>query len=256
MTTQLQTERHASTLVMKLSGPATRNALSPQVFAAGIEALNMAENDADVHAVILTGEGSHFCGGGDLHRLAHHRTHDVQAASADVDAFHQWIDALRSFPKPVIAAVEGLAAGDGVSLALVCDLLVAAENTRFVMACDQLALSPTGGASWHLSRRLGQARALAMLWLGEHQTAQQWFAHGLVHKVVPAGTALSNALTVTQALARMPTHVLCSVKELVNEAGAQSFNEHLTDEKQHFVRNLVKTEAGHAIDAQLLSKRP
>lgn len=251
MTTQLQTERHGSTLVMTLVGPATRNALSPQVYAAGIETLNMAEGNPDVRAVVLTGSGHHFCGGGDLQRLSHNRAHDLPASDASLSALHQWVEALRTFPKPVIAAIEGVAAGGGVSLALACDLIVAAENTRFVMAYSQIALSPDGGASWHLTRALGRAQALALLWLGEHQTAQQWQAHGLVHRLVPEGEALSNALALAEQLAGVSPHVLASVKELVNDAGSHTLTEQLAQEKQHFMRNLIRPEAGHAIESFL-----
>jgi len=237
-----------------LSGPATRNALSPQVYAAGVETLNMAESSPDVRAVILTGAGDHFCAGGDLQRLAHNRLHDVQALSAHLDAFHQWIEALRSFPKPVLAAVEGVAAGGGVSLALACDLIVAAENARFVMAYSKVALSPDGGASWHLGRALGRARALEVLCLGEQQTAQQWQTLGLVQSLAPAGSALESALALAEHLATVAPGVLASVKDLLNDAD-RPLRTQLDAEKQHFLSNLAKPSAGQAIDTFLHSRK-
>lgn len=254
MTTELQTERHGHTLVMTLSGPATRNALSPQVYAAGIETLNMAESSPDVRAVVLTGAGEHFCAGGDLQRLSHNRLHDMQGQGGHLDAFHQWIEALRCFPKPVVAAVEGVAAGGGVSLALACDLIVAAENARFVMAYSKVALSPDGGASWHLSRALGRAKALEMLWLGEQQTAQQWQALGLVQRLAPAGTALASALSWTEQMAAIAPGVLASIKELVNESD-RPLRAQLDAEKQHFLVNLGQPSAGQAIDAFLQGRQ-
>ena len=164
MTTELLTERQGSTLLITLSGPATRNALSPQVYAAGIELLNVADSDPSVHAVVITGSGGHFCGGGDLQRLAHNRQHDLNIQGDNIDAFHQWIEAIRSFPKPVIAAVEGVAAGGGLSLALACDLLVTGDNARFVSAYSRVGLSPDGGASWQLARLLPKPLALSWLW--------------------------------------------------------------------------------------------
>ncbi len=257
MTTELQTERRGHTLVMTLSGPATRNTLSPQVFAAGIETLNMAESNPDVKAVILTGAGGHFCAGGDLQRLAHNRQHDAQGQSQgeQLDAFHQWIEALRSFPKPVLAAVEGVAAGGGVSLTLACDLVVAAENARFVMAYSKVGLSPDGGASWHLARGLGRGQAMALLWLGEAQTAQQWQAWGLAHRLAPAGEVLEAALAWADQLAAVPPNVLASVKELVNDANQQPLRAQLDDEKRHFLSNLRTPEAGQAIEGFLQGRR-
>lgn len=250
MTTELQTERHDATLVLRLHGPATRNALSPQVYAAGVETLNMAETNPDVHAVVLTGGSGHFCGGGDLQRLAHQRVHDMAAQARNLDAFHQWIEALHSFPKPVIAAVEGVAAGGGVSLALACDLIVAADNARFVMAYSQVGLSSDGGASWHLRRALGRQRALALLWLGDSQSAHDWHQAGLVHTVAANGQALDNALALAGRLAERPQAVLASLKELVNEAD-QPLRAHLEAEKQRFLTNLSQPAAGQAIEAFL-----
>lgn len=255
MSTELQTERQGQTLVMTLNGPATRNTLSAQVYAAGIETLNMAESNPDVRAVVITGAQGHFCAGGDLHRLAHNRQHDLQAVGAHLDAFHQWIEALRSFPKPVLAAVEGVAAGGGLSLALACDLIVAAESARFVMAYSQVSLSPDGGASWHLRRALGRSAALALLWQGTPQTAQQWQALGLVQRLVPAGSALSSALQWAEELAQAAPGVLASVKELVNDAGEHSLRTQLDAEKQHFLVNLARPQAGQAIEAFLQGKR-
>ena len=108
-----------------------------------------------------------FCGGGDLQRLAHNRQHDLSTQGVQIDAFHQWIEAIRSFPKPVIAAVEGVAAGGGLSLALACDVLVAGDNARFMTAYSRVGLSSDGGASWHLARQLPKGIAMTWLWQGE-----------------------------------------------------------------------------------------
>lgn len=254
MTTELQTERVGATQVMTLVGPATRNALSPQAYAAGIEILNMAESNDDVRAVILTGAGDHFCGGGDLQRLTHNRQHDLPKVAEHIDAFHQWIEALRSFPKPVIAAVEGVAAGGGLSLVLACDLVVAAENARFVSAYSQVGLSPDGGASWHLARLLGRGPAMQLLWQSAPISAQQMAQWGVVHQLAPAGTVLQQALNWAEQLAQVPPGVLTSVKELVNDAPAQTLRQQLDAEKQHFMVNLLRPEAGQAID-QFLSRK-
>jgi enoyl-CoA hydratase/carnithine racemase len=251
MSTELQTERRGQTLLITLNGPATRNALSPQVYAAAIETLNMAESSPDVSAVVLTGAGGHFCSGDELAELAHKRQHDLPGHAEQIDAFHEWIEALRAFPKPVIAAVEGAATGAGVSLALACDLIVATTHTQFVMGYGNMGLSPDGGATWHLTRALGRGAALALLWGDTPQTATDWLNKGLVHRVVNSGTALNEALAWADALAALPVGVLASVKELVNEGPQQSLREQLASEKRHFLVNLVRNEAGVAINALL-----
>lgn len=247
MTTELLTERQGTTLIMTLSGPATRNALSPQVYAAGIESLNMAETDASVTAVILTGAGDHFCGGGDLQRLAHNRVHDLHLQATHIEAFHQWIEAVRSFPKPVIAAVEGVAAGGGLSLALACDLVVAGDNARLVSAYSKVGLSPDGGASWHLARQLSRGQALKWLWSGGEISAREAMAWGLVHALEPAGTVLAQAIALAQSVSALPPGVAASIKELVTEAPQVPLSAHLAAEKRHFLVNLVRPETGEAI---------
>lgn len=256
MTTELLTERLGSTLLITLSGPATRNALSPQVYAAGIELLNVADSDPSVRAIVITGAGGHFCGGGDLQRLAHNRQHDLPTQGDQIDAFHQWIEAIRSFPKPVIAAVEGVAAGGGLSLALACDVLVAGDNARFVTAYSRVGLSSDGGASWHLARQLPKGIAMTWLWQGGEMNAQQLQQWGLVHQVAAAGQVQAAALTLAEELAQAPAGVLSSLKELVNDASGQSLNSQLHAEKRHFLVNLSRPEAGDRIQAFLRRKAP
>src|SRR5207253_2420753 len=107
MSSELKTERQGSTLVLTLSDPASRNTLSEQLVAAGVEALNVAESDADLRVVILRGDGANFCAGGNLNGLAARRQSGPAAQVEMLEHLHQFVEALRVFPKPVIAAVEG-----------------------------------------------------------------------------------------------------------------------------------------------------
>src|SRR3954463_2843300 len=113
MPSELLTSREGSTLILTLSDPATRNTLSPQVYSAGVEALNVAESDDSVRAVVVRGDGEHFCAGGDLNRIIGLRKAGPEAQAESIALFHQLIESLRAFPKPTIAAVEGFAAGGG-----------------------------------------------------------------------------------------------------------------------------------------------
>ena len=116
MTAQLKSHSQGQTLVLTLSNPEHRNALDPAMYSAGVEALNVAETNPDVRSVILTGEGKHFCAGGNLNRILNNRSAPPEEQASGIDALHSWIEAIRTFPKPVIAAVEGAAAGAGFSL--------------------------------------------------------------------------------------------------------------------------------------------
>lgn len=161
MSAELLTHRPAgsdTTLVLKLSNPGARNALHPDMYAAGIEALSTAERDNSVRAIVLTGADNFFCAGGNLNRLLENRAKDPSVQAESIDLLAEWISALRASTKPVIAAVEGAAAGAGFSLALACDLIVAADDAKFVMSYARVGLTPDGGASWFLTRVAAHAR--------------------------------------------------------------------------------------------------
>jgi enoyl-CoA hydratase/carnithine racemase len=254
MPSELKSERRACTLILTISDAATRNTLSPQIYAAGIEALATAEADPEF-AVVLTGDGGHFSAGGNVQRLEQTRRDDPLAQSTVLAQFHQFIEAIRTCPKPVIAAVEGFAAGGGFSLALACDLIVAASDARFVMSYGRIALTPDGGGSWHLSRALPRALVLQALWLAEPLSAAQLHAHGLVNRIAESGQALHEALVLAEALAAMAPNAIAGAKELVDAAASRSLRDHLDSEATHFVQNLVHENAGIGLQA-FFDKRP
>ena len=163
MPAELLASRRDATLILTLSNPGAKNALHPDMYAAGIEALSTAERDPDIRAVVLTGAGDVFCAGGNLNRLLENRAKPPTVQAESIDQLHSWIEAIRDCNKPVIAAVEGPAAGAGFSLALACDLIIAAHSAKFVMAYVKVGLSPDGGASWFLSQALPRQLATEML---------------------------------------------------------------------------------------------
>ena len=256
MTASLKSTRQGQTLLLTISNPDFKNALSPEMYGAGVEALNAAESNPDIRSVILTGEGNVFCAGGNLQRLLANRTQpkDVQAQS--IDGLHSWIDTIRTYPKPVIAAVEGAAAGAGFSLALACDFCVAAENAVFVMAYTTVGLSPDGGGSWALARSLPRQLASEMLMLGSHVDAQRLHSLGLVNTLCTSGSALTEAIALAERLNARAPNALASVKELINEAPTQSLSQHFEQERNHFVANLRHANGGEGIDAFLSKRTP
>jgi enoyl-CoA hydratase/carnithine racemase len=252
----LKSTSEGSTLILTLSNPEHRNALGPEIYAAGVEALNAAENNPEIRSVVITGEGPTFCAGADLHRLLANRQKPSEVQAQSIEALHSWVDSVRTFPKPVIAAVEGAAAGAGFSLALACDFMVAAETAVFVMAHSTVGLSPDGGGSWTLARALPRTVVARLLMLGERITASQLFTLGLVYTVPPAGQSLSAALQLAQQLNERAPNVLASVKELINEAQGNTLSEQLASERDHFVKNLYHRNAGEGIEAFLQKRKP
>lgn len=254
MPSELLTERDGTTVVLTLHGPETRNTLSEGLITAAIEALATAEDDRDVRAIVLTGAGGHFCAGGNLQGMIARREAGRDAQARMLALLHRWIEGLRSCPKPVIAAVEGAAAGAGFSIALACDLVVASEEARFMLSYARLGLTPDGGATWHLGRAIPRPLLQQWIWLAEPVSARQLETHGLVNRVSAAGQALADARELANRLAAMAPNAVASAKELLQRAPEASFASQLDAERDHFIENLFHPNAAEGI-AAFLGKR-
>ncbi|WP_162592589.1 oxepin-CoA hydrolase, alternative type [Variovorax sp. PBL-E5] len=256
MTAELKSTSEGHTMVLTLSNPAQRNALGPEMYAAGIEALNGAENSDEVRSVVIVGEGAWFCAGGSLQRLTANREREPSVQAESIEALHTWIDSIRTFPKPVIAAVEGAAAGAGFSLALACDFVVAARDAVFAASYSNVALSPDGGLSWHLAQSLPRQLASEWLMQGERIQAPRLHALGLVNELTESGQALATALALAGRLNARAPNALASIKELLSDARGATLVSQLGQERDHFVRNLHHANAGIGIAAFLAKQTP
>lgn len=256
MAGQLLSHSEGRTMVLTLSDPDFRNALGPDIYAAGIEALNAADSNPEVRSVVITGAGTTFCAGGNLQRLLANREKPPEVQAASVEGLHGWIEAIRSFPKPVIAAVEGAAAGAGFSLALACDFIVAADDAVFVMAYSSVGLSPDGGATWSLTRAMPRQLASELLMCGERIRAPRLQELGVVNRVTPVGGALGEALALAGRLNERAPNVMAGIKDLLNDAVHAPLNRQLASEQEQFVRNVHHVNGGIGIQAFLDKKKP
>ncbi len=256
MTAQLLSTSEGQTLILTLSNPEFRNALGPEMYAAGVEALSVAESSPDVRSVLITGANGIFSAGGNLQRLQNNRQLPPEHQAQSIEGLHNWLEAIRTFPKPVIAAVEGPAAGAGFSLALACDLIVAARNSVFVMAYSGIALSPDGGGSWSLSRAVPRQLATELLMCGERIGAERLQQLGVVNRLADAGQALQQALLLCEQLNARAPNALSSIKELLADADGSNLTDQLARERDHFVTNLHHTNAGIGIAAFLNKQKP
>lgn len=254
MPAELLLGREESVLTLTLSNPGARNAMHPDIYAAGISAIDAASRDAAVRAVVITGADNFFCAGGNLRRLLENREKDPAVQGESLEMLGRWISAIRACPKPVLAAVEGAAAGAGFSLALACDLIVAADDARFVMSYSQVGLSPDGGGSWSLSRAVPRALASELLFDAAPIDAPRLHALGVVNRIVGAGQALASALEWAHRLARRSPHALARVKALIEAAPARTLAEQLPLEKQSFLDTLFHADGLEGINA-FLEKR-
>jgi enoyl-CoA hydratase/carnithine racemase len=256
MAASLKSTSDGATLVLTISNPEQHNALGPEIYAAGVEAINAAETNPDVRSVVIAGEGSTFSAGGNLHRLKAVREGQLELQRQSLESLNSWIEAIRSFPKPVIAAVEGAAAGAGFSLVLACDFVVAADSAYFLMAHSKIGLSPDGGGCWQLARALPRPLVSDAVMRGTRLSAATLHRYGLINELTAAGQALGAALALAADLNARPSNALWDIKDLIGEAQTQSLSAHLEREKELFMRNLVHANAGEGIAAFLEKRSP
>lgn len=252
METPLDVRRDGPVLVLTMNDPETRNALQPALYERGLAALREAAGDDAVRALVLAGAGGTFCSGGDLRRLARP---GYVAGRESIDAFHAFIQALRETPVPVIAAVEGAAAGAGFSMAAACDLVVAARDARFVMAYVRVGLNPDGGASALLSRGLPHQLVSEILFDGGVIAPDRLHALGLVNRVVEPGAAFDVAREWAGRLAAGPRAALGRAKKLVEGARRNTLAVQLDLEADLFLEAANHPEAAEGM-AAFLEKRP
>jgi 2-(1,2-epoxy-1,2-dihydrophenyl)acetyl-CoA isomerase len=215
--------REGSVLTITLNRPDVLNALNRSVHAGLYQGLRRAE-DPSVRAVVITGAGRGFCVGQDLQEFG--------AGAGDVaqnlrENYHRNVLAIRALRKPVIAAVNGPAAGAGMSLALACDARIAADSASFVPAFINIGLVPDSGGTWLVRRLLGTARAFEWLSTGRKlgiEEAREW---GLVNEVVPADELMERAKEVAELFAAMPTRAVGHTKRLLDAAETNTFEQQL-----------------------------
>jgi enoyl-CoA hydratase/carnithine racemase len=247
--------RHGRVLELVLANPAQRNALTPEISRALARALWLAHEDEGIGAVVLRGEGEHFCAGGNLKSLAELRaTGRRQALVERIGAVNELARALRGTAKPVIAAVEGHAAGAGFSVALGCDLVVAAANATFTLAYVRVGVNPDGGGSWFLARALPPQLASELALTARPIQAERLAAHGVVYRVVEPGRAREEALAWTAEIASGATLAIGRTKRLLEEAAQQPLSAQLERERESFAESFFGPEGGEGV-AAFLEKR-
>jgi 2-(1,2-epoxy-1,2-dihydrophenyl)acetyl-CoA isomerase len=209
-----------------LARPESLNALNATMRRELLGALKAAGRDDAVRAVVITGEGRGFCSGADLRGGSGER--DFRRVLTD--EYNPLVTAVRELPRPVIAAVNGVAAGAGMSLALACDLVYAADDARFILAFGRIGLVPDSGLTRTLVRGLGRHRAAALIFKGEPLGAVEAQAAGLVNGVVPAGELAAAAQAAAAALAAAPTRAIALAKRAINHAEDALLSESLAME--------------------------
>jgi 2-(1,2-epoxy-1,2-dihydrophenyl)acetyl-CoA isomerase len=205
-------------------------------------ALEAVGADASIRAVLLTGAGRGFCAGQDLAEST-----GADAASLDLGdivrtSYTPVVRAIRELEKPVICAVNGVAAGAGANLAFACDIVIASEDASFIQSFSKIGLVPDTGGSFFLPRIVGPARATALMFLADKVSAKKALEWGMIYDVVPGTVLLDTATALARQLAAMPTRGLAFTKKLINASFSNDLASQLALEEE------MQRAAGHTAD--------
>jgi enoyl-CoA hydratase/carnithine racemase len=232
-----------------------RGALSPELYACILQACQMA-SERRIRSIILTAEGPFFCAGGDLNQLIKSQGMPLDQRSARIDGLHDVIRAMRACPVPFIAAVEGGAAGAGLSFALACDIIVAAEGAKFVAAYVKAGLVPDGGLTAHLARCLPRQLSMEMCMLAQPVLAERMHALGVVNTLTPAGGTMEAARAYADRFAAGPRDAQAAIRKMVAHAYDVTEAAQLDVEKDAMGYATGAPEAAEGIAAFLEKRRP
>ena len=206
---------------IRLNRPASMNAVNAELRKALVAAVRDAERSAEVRCVVVTGTGKAFCSGADVREFAAREG----AVESIRDEYERILVGLRTMPKPTIAALNGVAAGIGASIAMACDLRFAVPEASLVEAFVKIGLTADGGATWFLPRFLGTAKALELIYTGEPLSAADAERFGLYNRVVDGGQLEGVVRELAERLAAGPAMALAAAKRSVNFALGASFEE-------------------------------
>ena len=212
-------------------------------------------NLGDARVVILTGAGRGFCAGQDLNDRAVAPGEAVDLGETVEESWNPLIRTLAALPQPVIARVNGVAAGAGANIALACDLVIAAKSAKFIQSFSALGLIPDSGGSWHLPRLLGQARALGLALTGEPLPAEKAVEWGLIWKAVDDEALDAEIDTLAVKLATLPPLGLAAIKNIIRTSWSRTLDEEL-DLQRDEMRRLGFTRDYREGVAAFLEKRP
>jgi len=226
-------EVRGAVALVTLNRPQALNSFTRQMHHDLWAAIDLAEADGKIRALVITGAGRGFCAGADLSEFDFTPGPDLvkRADPGPVidQAFNPTARRLQNLRMPTIAAVNGVAAGAGASLAMCCDIAIASPAASFIQAFSKIGLIPDAGGSWLLVERLGMARAMALAMTGDKLSADKAKEWGLIWDV--AEDSVAAALALAERLALMPTKALVATRQLLRDAGTRTFTQHLDVER-------------------------
>lgn len=217
--------------------------------------LDASEENPEIRAIVITGSGKAFCAGQDLKEVTTPELHPGFKKILE-EHYNPIIERIRAINKPIIAAVNGVAAGAGANIALACDIVVASEKASFIQAFSKIGLVPDSGGSFYLPRLIGFQRASALMLLGDKVAAQQARELGMVYKVFEPETFQQQALDLALEMAKMPTKALGLTKQLLNASFNNTLDQQLTLESTLQIQAANSNDYKEGVTAFVEKRKP
>lgn len=254
MSKSILTEMKGSVWVITLNRPDKFNSFNREMAMLLLSALEKANQDDNIRAVLLTGSGKAFCAGQDLSEAIDENGPGIETIVRE--HYNAIITAIRNLQKPVVCAVNGVAAGAGANIAFACDIVLAAASATFIQAFSKIGLIPDSAGTFFLPRLIGLQRAGALMMTGDKVSANEACEMGMIYKVADDITLAENSLTLAERLAAMPTKALWLTKKLLNESMNNSLNEQLERELQEQVNAAASYDYQEGVKAFLEKRKP
>lgn len=257
MADQLKYEVADRIATITLNRPEKMNAFTPEMLSAWADALKESQIRDDVHVVVVTGAGKAFCSGGDIGAMGSRGERTPLTRKRELTgSVHRVPLAMAEMDKPVIAAMNGAAAGAGLDLALMCDLRYAAESARLGETYVRVGLVPGAGGTWTLPRRVGLAKALEMFWTGDLIDAREAERIGLVNKALPDAELMPYVMQVAAKIANGPPLSVRTIKRAVYQGQTIDFRTSLDLISSHYAVVTASNDHKEAVKAYLEKRKP
>jgi 2-(1,2-epoxy-1,2-dihydrophenyl)acetyl-CoA isomerase len=253
----IRTETNDAVTTITLDRPEKLNAFGGSMREDLLAVLRAADGDANCRVVVITGAGRAFCAGGDVEYMSGlQKSGDLVAFRKLLDAGRDIVTTIAEMPKPVIASVNGVAAGAGCNLALACDYRIASDTARFGETFVRIGLHPDWGGTWFLPRLVGPSRALEILMTGRMVDAAEALTIGMVDRVVPAADLAAQTATLANAIAQGPPLAIAGIKRALAASRTNTLRAQVDIESENQLRAFLSRDAGEGMAAFFEKRAP